>query len=122
MVNSNQTLSKYAQVGRFTIAPKGAKKVGKARIAGKQCITLTLTVTMDGKALTIHAIYSGKTKQSLPKVSFPTGFSLSTNKKHHSNTQEVLKHLKEIVIPYVEAERKKIGNPVQFVLLIWEVF
>ena len=122
MINSNQTLSKYAQVERFTIAPKGAKKVGVARIADKQSITLPLTVTMDGKALTIQAIYNGKTKQSLPKVSFPTGFSLSTNMKHHSNTQEVLKHLKEIVIPYVEAERKKTGNPVQFVLLIWEVF
>ena len=42
--------------------------------------------------------------------------------KHHSNTQKVLKHLKEIVIPYVEAERKKIGNPDQFALLIWDVF
>ena len=42
--------------------------------------------------------------------------------KHHSNTQENLKHLKEIVIPYVEAERKKIGNPHQFALLIWDVF
>ena len=36
--------------------------------------------------------------------------------------KKVLKHLKENDIPYVEAERKKIGNPVQFVLLIWEVF
>ena len=42
--------------------------------------------------------------------------------KHQSNTQEVLKHLKEIAIPYVEAERKKIGNPDQFTLLIWDVF
>ena len=42
--------------------------------------------------------------------------------KHHSNIQEVLKHLKEIVILYVEAERKKIGNPDQFALLIWDVF
>ena len=42
--------------------------------------------------------------------------------KHHNSTQEVLKHLKEIVIPYVEAERKKIENPDQFSLLIWDVF
>ena len=98
MINSDQTPSKYVQVGRFTMVPKGAKKN----------ITLTLTVTMDGKALPFQAIYKGKTKQSLPKVTFTTGFSLSANMKHHSNTEEVLKHLKEIVIPYVEAERKKL--------------
>ena len=42
--------------------------------------------------------------------------------KHHNSTQEVLKHLKEIVIPYVEAERKKFENPDQFAPLIWDVF
>ena len=112
MINRDQTPSKYVQVGRFTMAPKVTKKN----------ITLTLTVTMDGKALPFQAIYKGKTKQSLPKVTFPTGFSLSASMKHQSNTQEVLKHLKEIAIPYVEAERKKIGNPDQFTLLIWDVF
>ena len=98
MINSDQTPSKYVQVGRFTMVPKGAKKN----------ITLTLTVTMDGKALPFQAIYKGKTKQSLPKVTFPTGCSLSANMKHHSNIQDVLKHLKEIAIPYVQAERKKL--------------
>ena len=47
---------------------------------------------------------------------------MSANTKYQSNTQEVLKHLKEIVIPSVEAETKKIGNPDQFELLIWNVF
>ena len=103
MINSDQTPSKYVQVGCFTMVPKGTKKVGVAGIADKQNITLTLTVIMDGKALPFQAIYKRKTKQSLPKVIFPTGFSF----KHHNNTQEVLKHFKEIVIPYVEAERKK---------------
>ena len=77
---------------------------------------------MDGKALPFQAIYKEKTKQSLPKITFPTGLSLSANMKHHGNTQEVLKNLKEIVIPYVKAERKKIGNPDQFPLLIWDIF
>ena len=104
------------------MAPEGPKKVVVAEIVDKRNVTHTLTVTMDGKALPFQAIYKGKTKQSLPKVTFPTGFSLSTNMKHHSNTQEVLKHLKKIVVPYVEAERKKIGNPFQVALLICDVF
>ena len=122
MINRDQTPSKYVQVGRFTMAPKAAKKVGVAGITNKRNITLTLTVTIDGKALPFQAIYKEKTKQSLPKVTFPTGFSLSASMKHQSNTQEVLKHFKEIAIPYVEAKRKKIGNPDQFTLLIWDVF
>ena len=99
VINNDQTPSKYVQVGRFTKAPKGEKKVGVAGIADKRNITFTLTVTMDGKALPFQAIYKRKTKQFLPKVTFTTDFSLSANMKHHSNTEEVLKHLKEIVIP-----------------------
>ena len=89
MINNDQTPAKYVQVGRFTMAPKGAKKAGVAGITDKRNITLILTVTMDGKALPFQAIYKGKTKQSLPKVAFPTGFRLSANMKHHINTQEV---------------------------------
>ena len=57
MINSDQAPSKYAQVGRFTMATKGRKKVGVAGIADKWNITLTLTVTMDEKALLFQAIY-----------------------------------------------------------------
>ena len=103
VINSDQTSSKHVQVGRFTMASKGAKKVDVAGIVDKQNMVLTVTVTKDGKALPFQAIYKGKIKQSLPKVTFPAGFSLSADMKHHSNTQEVLKYLKEIVIPYVEA-------------------
>ena len=103
VINSDQIPSKYVQVGRFTLASKGAKKVDVAGIADKRNMALTVTVTRNGKALPFQAIYKGKTKQSLSKVTFPAGFSLSADMKHHSNTQKVLKYLKEIVIPYVEA-------------------
>ena len=56
VISSDQTPSKYVQVGSFTVAPKGAKKVGIAGIAKKRNITLTLTVTMDGKALPFQTI------------------------------------------------------------------
>ena len=46
-------------------------------------------------------------------------FLQSVNKKHYSNTEEVIKHLQEIVIPYVNEERKKVGNADQYALLIW---
>ena len=85
-------------------------------------ITLTLTVAQDGEMLPFQIIYKGKTRQSFLKVNFPDGFSLSANVKHHSNTNEVLKHLNEIVIPYVKREREKLDDPQQAALLIWDVF
>ena len=60
---------------------------------------------MNGKTFPLQAIYKGKTKQSLSKVNFSTGFSLNANIQHHSKTQEVLKYLEEIFIPYVDAKR-----------------
>ena len=93
------------------MAPQGAKKIGMSGVVDIRMITLMLTFTIDGKTLPSQAIYKGKTKQSFPKINFPAGFSLSANFKHHSNTEEVLKHLEEIVIPYVNAERKEIVIP-----------
>ena len=104
------------------MAPSGSKRVAKAGNDDKRTITLTLTVTMSGRVLPFQIIYGGKTARSIPKVIFPKGFSLSANPSHYSNTEEVCKHLKEIVIPYVNEVRERLNNPDQYALLIWDVF
>ena len=38
--------------------------------------------------------------QSLPHYQFPIDFSLSVNEKHFSNTNESVKLLIEIIVPY----------------------
>ena len=45
--------------------------------------------------------------RSLPKFKFPKEFSLSANEKHFSNTQESLKILREIVIPYLNQQQQE---------------
>ena len=104
------------------MVPKNSTRVGLAGSTDKRSITLTLTVTLDGKILPFQIIYRGKTDQSLPKITFLAKFSTSVNKKHCSNTEEVIKHLQEIVIPCVNEERKKIGDAGQYARLIWDVF
>ena len=81
ILNSDQTPSKYVTVVRTTMAPKNVKHVAVAGLNDRRAITLTLTISLDGKMLPFQAIYGGKTKQSLPKIKFPDGFSLSVNKK-----------------------------------------
>ena len=102
------------------MAPTNLRRVGLAGSGDKRAITLTLSVTLDGKILPFQIIYGGKTNQSLPRVTFPKGFSTSAKEKHHSNTEEVAKHLKEITVPYINEER--LQNPNQFALLIRDVF
>lgn len=102
------------------MAPTNLRRVGLAGSGDKRAITLTLSVTLDGKILPFQIIYGGKTNQSLPRVTFPKGFSTSAKEKHHSNTEEVAKHLKEIIVPYIKEER--LQNPNQFALLIRDVF
>ena len=101
MLNSDQTPSTYVTVGRTTMAPKNSARVGFAGSTDNRSITLTLTVTLDGKILPFQIIYGGETDQSLPKITFPAKFSASVNEKHYSNTEEVIKHSQKTVIPYV---------------------
>ena len=79
-------------------------RVGLAGSTDKCSIKLTLTVTLDGKILPFQIIYGAKTNQSLLKITFPAKFS--TSEKHYSNNEEVITHLQEVVIPYVNEETK----------------
>ena len=77
---------------------------------------------MDGSFFPFQLIYKGKTTQSLPKIYFPDGFSLSVNEKHFSKTRQSIKILKEIVNPFVDKKRSELKNPSQAALLNWDVF
>ena len=106
-LKSDQTPSKYVAVGRTAMAPENLTRVGLDGSSDKPSITLTLTATLDGKILPFQIIYEDKTNQSLPKITFSANFSASVKEKNYSNTEEVIKHLQEVVIPYANEERKK---------------
>ena len=63
----------------MTMDKKGASNVPIEGIDDKRSLTATFSVTLDNKFLPMQLIYTGKTNQSLPKVKFPNGFSLSAN-------------------------------------------
>ena len=90
------------------MAEKNVKDVSISGSADKRSITATFVETLDGSFLPYQLIYKGKTTQSLLKLDFPDGFSLIVNKKHFSSTQESIKFLKEIVIPFVYKKKIRI--------------
>ena len=71
------------------------------RSVDKRSITGTFVILFDGNFLPVHFIYGGKTTQSLTRFEFPKDFSVSTNPKHFSNTDESFNFLKEVIKPYV---------------------
>ena len=122
ILKDDQTPSKYVATACYKLAEKKSKSVPIADGADKRAITATFVETLDCKLLPMQLIYGGKTSQSLPKIQFPTGFCLIANPSHYSNTEESIKLLKGIVVPYVEKIRAKLDDPKQSALLIWDVF
>ena len=123
VMNLDQTPTKFIPGTNKTMALKGSKTVPISGLTDKRMITATFTITLDGLFLPPQLIYGGKTTKSLPRVKFPSSFSLSVNEKHYSNETESIKVLEEIVIPYVIKERRSLLLPSsQPALLIMDVF
>ena len=109
VLNINQTPLKCVPWGKTTMAEKSSSTVPINGVSDKPMITATFTILLDGKFVPIQLIYAGKTERSIPKIKIPKSFSLSANPTHFSNEIESLKLMKEIVIPYFQTERKKLG-------------
>ena len=123
ILNVDQTPSKYVSVDRITMAEKGSKHVSKKGVDDKRAITVTLSETLSCHILPFQLIYTGKTKRSLPNVSFPKVFSLSCNPTHWSNEKETLRLLDEVIVPYIDEVKERKNLPEnQKCLLVWDAF
>ena len=94
IINFDQTPSKYVQISLNTMEKEGTKNVPIFGIDDKRSITAIFSITMENKFLPMQLIHKGKTSQSLPKIQFPNGFSLSANLKHYSNETKSLSSLR----------------------------
>ena len=95
----------------------------RSLVGSEMCIRDSFSIIYSGKFLPMQLIYIGKTARSFPRVKFPPSFSLSANVSHFNNTQESLKLLDEIIIPYIEKEREELNLDMnQPALLIIDVF
>ena len=122
VMNLDQTSLKYVPAMNHTTAKKNSSSVSIIWSSDKRSITGTFIVTLDGQFLLMQLIYGRKTLKSLPNLEFPDSFSLSGNPKHFSNTQESIKVVTEIVVPYIKNQRKELQKPDQAALLILDVF
>ena len=84
------------QASSISMAKRGETNVLIAGANDKRSFTATFSIKFDNNFLSIQLIYKGKTNQNLPKVDFPDGFSLSSNKHHYSNDEKALKFIDKI--------------------------
>ena len=118
----DQTPLKYIPAMNHTMAEQNSKPVSIAGWSDKRSITGNFTITLNCHFLSMQLIYWRRTKQSLPRFKFVDGFLLSCNPKHFSNAMESIKLINEIIIPYVQSQRKELGKPKQAALVIMDVF
>ena len=120
-MNSDQTPLKYAPLYSQTLAEKGSKNVGISGMTYRKLLTATFGITFSNTFLQIQLIYGGKTTQGIPRTKFLESFSLSANVKHFSNTTKSIKLIHEIILTYVERERRCLNSKCQSALLIIDV-
>ena len=71
----------------------------------------------------MQLIYKGKTKQSLPKYTFPKDFEVIFNEKHWANESTAISFIENIIVPYVNDEKVLLGLPeAQKTLLVYDFF
>ena len=64
-----------------------------------------------GHYLPPQLIYAGKTSKCLPKMTFPSGWSVTCTENHWANEVTTLIYMDEILFPHVRQKRKKLGLP-----------
>ncbi|PFX18016.1 hypothetical protein AWC38_SpisGene17650 [Stylophora pistillata] len=106
-----------------TMAETNSKHVAKKGGSDKRGMTLTLAETLDGSVLPFQLIYQGKTARYLPATNFPEEFCLSCNKKHWSNGKETLRLINDVLHPYIQRTKARLGlDENARTVLIWDSF
>ena len=104
IINFDQTPSK---VSSRTMTKEGESNVPTADANDKRSITATFSITFDNNFLPMQLIYKDKTNQSLPKVDFPNGFSLSANETHYRRRSFEILHMSRKSGKSVDAKIKR---------------
>ena len=124
VLNDQMPLS-YITVGNITLEFEGAKSVPvKGMNKGKQ-ITGGYAVSTTRQFLPmVMRICAGKTKHCHPQgIEFPSGFDVNHLLNHWSNEELAIQHIREIILPYVDKIKEKLGLPKDHMsLLVYDVF
>lgn len=74
-------------------------------------VTGTFTVTATGRFLPIQLLYAGKTTRCYSqRIVFHMDF-VTQSDNHWSNEELTIQHVHEVILPYVDKTKEKLGLP-----------
>ena len=123
ILNFDQTATKPVPTSEWTMAAEGSTQVIVVGSEDKWEITVVLCCSLSGNLLPPQVLYTGKTPQCHPKISFPEGRDIWHSPNHWSNEQIMLHYVDNVLTPYLTDTRAQLGLlPDQIALIICDVF
>ena len=121
--NWDQTGLYLVPASKWTMAPKGQKRVRVKGLNDKRMITGVFCATLIGDFLPMQIIYGGKTNRCHPSIPFPDDWDIAHNEKHWSNEATMLQYIENVIVPFVTRVRDDLGcNKEQAALAIFDHF
>ena len=124
VINWDHIATKIIPSSQWTMEKKVMKRVEIAAVDDKRQITAIFACTLDGKFLPMQLIYQGTTSKCHPKdVQFPAGWLISHTENHWANETTTIDYIRNIIVPYVNKERKLLGlSSDHHALVLFDVF
>ena len=106
VINWDQTGIHYLPVSSWVMAKEGSKRVEIAGIDDKRQITAVFGGTMAEDFLPPQLICQGKTRKSLPPVTFPPDWYVTFTENHWSNEKAMVDYLEKIFFHILRRKSK----------------
>ena len=111
MLNWDQTGIHLVPASTWTMDREGPKRVEISGANDKWQITAVFCGSLTGDFLPLQLIYKGKRGRCHPRYVFPSDWHVTQSPKHWSTEETMIDYINEIIVPYVEAQRDALQNP-----------
>ena len=108
-VNFISTNTKFVPTSKYTLEKYGSKQVSIISMEDKRKLTVLLACSLSGNPFPPQFLYAGKTTNCHPKFTFPTNWDVCHIDSHWSNTDTMIRCIKNILASYYNKQRKLQG-------------
>ena len=109
ILNWDQTGIRFVPSSTWTMERRGERRAEMIGVNDKRQITAVFCGSASGEFLPVQLIYTGKTARCHPRYLFPPEWNVTHSRNHWSNEDTMEEYVDNIILPYVEKVREKVG-------------
>lgn len=109
ILNWDQTGIKIVPSSNWTMELQGSKRVEMIGTNDKRQITALFCGNILGDFLPLQLIYKGVSNRCHPRYEFPADWDITHSPKHWSTVSTMIQYINNIVFPYVQSGRERLG-------------